>query len=117
VVTSDNPRTEEPSAIVAQILEGVRAGAPREAPVVDVDRRRAIAAAVASARAGQDVVLIAGKGHEDYQIIGKEKIHFSDQEQILVWAESKAPLFGAKGAGADSAGPIDSNSQGAGHGA
>jgi UDP-N-acetylmuramoyl-L-alanyl-D-glutamate--2,6-diaminopimelate ligase len=80
VVTSDNPRTEEPAAIVAQILGGVRAGTPREAPVVEVDRRRAIAAAVASARPGQDVVLIAGKGHEDYQILGKTKIHFDDRE-------------------------------------
>ena len=60
--------------------EGVNAGAVHEPPVVEVDRRRAIAAAVASARAGQDVVLIAGKGHEDYQILGKTKIHFDDRE-------------------------------------
>jgi UDP-N-acetylmuramyl-tripeptide synthetase len=80
VVTSDNPRTEEPRAIVDMVLEGVRAGTPREQPIVEVDRRRAIAAAVAAARPGQDVVLIAGKGHEDYQILGKTKIHFDDRE-------------------------------------
>jgi UDP-N-acetylmuramyl-tripeptide synthetase len=80
VVTSDNPRTEAPQAIVDQILVGMRQSTVREAPLVDVDRRRAIAAAVASGRPGQDVVLIAGKGHEDYQILGKDKIHFDDRE-------------------------------------
>ncbi len=80
VVTSDNPRTERPESIVDMILEGVRAGTPREPPIVEVDRRGAIAAAVRAARPGQDVVLIAGKGHEDYQILGKTKIHFDDRE-------------------------------------
>jgi UDP-N-acetylmuramoyl-L-alanyl-D-glutamate--2,6-diaminopimelate ligase len=80
VVTSDNPRTEEPHAIIDQILVGVRESTVREATLVEVDRRRAIATAVASGRPGQDVVLIAGKGHEDYQILGKEKIHFDDRE-------------------------------------
>jgi UDP-N-acetylmuramyl-tripeptide synthetase len=80
VVTSDNPRTEDPQRIVDMILEGVRAGKNRETPVVEVDRRRAIAAAVRAARIGEDVVVIAGKGHEDYQILGKTKIHFDDRE-------------------------------------
>jgi UDP-N-acetylmuramyl-tripeptide synthetase len=80
VVTSDNPRTEAPAAIVDMILEGVRQGSPHEQPIVEVDRRQAIAAAVRAARPGQDVVLIAGKGHEDYQILGKTKIHFDDRE-------------------------------------
>jgi UDP-N-acetylmuramyl-tripeptide synthetase len=80
VVTSDNPRTEPPAAIVDMILEGVRQGTPREPPMVEVDRRKAIAAAVRAARPGEDVVLIAGKGHEDYQILGKTKIHFDDRE-------------------------------------
>jgi UDP-N-acetylmuramyl-tripeptide synthetase len=81
VVTSDNPRTEDPLKIIDMVLEGVRAATPREKPVVEPDRRRAIAAAVRAARPGQDVVLIAGKGHEDYQILGKQKIHFDDREE------------------------------------
>jgi UDP-N-acetylmuramoyl-L-alanyl-D-glutamate--2,6-diaminopimelate ligase len=80
VVTSDNPRTEEPRSIIDMILEGVRAERPKAEPIVDVDRRAAIRAAVAAAGA-DDVVLIAGKGHEDYQILGKTKIHFDDREE------------------------------------
>jgi len=75
VVTSDNPRTEDPRAIIDQILAGV----PRPF-VVDVDRGRAIRAAISAAVPG-DVVVIAGKGHEDYQIIGTTKHHFDDREQ------------------------------------
>jgi UDP-N-acetylmuramoyl-L-alanyl-D-glutamate--2,6-diaminopimelate ligase len=77
IVTSDNPRSEDPDAIIDMIvpgLEAVRGRWRREA-----DRRAAISRAISSARAG-DVVLIAGKGHEDYQIIGKTKIHFDDRE-------------------------------------
>ncbi len=75
VVTSDNPRTEDPRAILEQILVAV----PRPF-VVDVDRRTAIRAAISEATPG-DVVLIAGKGHEDYQIIGTTKHHFDDREE------------------------------------
>ncbi|MGE0403831.1 MAG: UDP-N-acetylmuramoyl-L-alanyl-D-glutamate--2,6-diaminopimelate ligase [Kofleriaceae bacterium] len=74
VVTSDNPRTEDPRAIIDQILPGV----PRPF-LVEVDRRAAIKAAIAEATPG-DVVVIAGKGHEDYQIIGTTKHHFDDRE-------------------------------------
>jgi murE/murF fusion protein len=75
VVTSDNPRTEDPRAIIDMILPAV------PAPFfVDPDRRVAIRAAVAEATPG-DVLLIAGKGHEDYQILGKKKIHFDDREE------------------------------------
>ncbi len=74
VVTSDNPRTEDPKKIVEDIL----AGGHRTAHV-DVDRARAIDFAIKGALKG-DVILIAGKGHEDYQIIGTEKIHFADGE-------------------------------------
>lgn len=75
VVTSDNPRTEDPHAIIRDILAtGTRAD------YVESDRREAICIAVREARDG-DVILIAGKGHEDYQIIGTEKRHFSDQEE------------------------------------
>jgi UDP-N-acetylmuramoyl-L-alanyl-D-glutamate--2,6-diaminopimelate ligase len=77
VVTSDNPRTEEPD----QILKDVLAGIPSSVgPIVNVDRAVAIREAILSAQPG-DGVLIAGKGHEDYQIIGTEKIHFDDREQ------------------------------------
>jgi len=75
VVTSDNPRTEDPRVILDQILPGV----PRPF-LVEVDRAIAIRAAIAEAVPG-DVVVIAGKGHEDYQIVGTTKHHFDDREQ------------------------------------
>jgi len=75
VVTSDNPRTEEPRAIIADILRGMNA-----APRVEPDRAAAIRLAVAEA-AAEDVVLIAGKGHESYQEIGGARLPFSDLEQ------------------------------------
>jgi UDP-N-acetylmuramoyl-L-alanyl-D-glutamate--2,6-diaminopimelate ligase len=77
VVTSDNPRTEEPRAIVDDILKGVPASASSRVHV-EVDRASAIAWAVERAKPG-DIVLIAGKGHEDYQIIGTEKRQFDDR--------------------------------------
>ena len=76
VVTSDNPRSEEPRAIIEEIVRGLER--PREV-VIEPDRRRAIERAIADARAG-DVLLIAGKGHETYQIVGPETIHFDDRE-------------------------------------
>lgn len=78
IVTSDNPRTEDPQRILADILAGI----PVELPAKQVvcDRAEAIRAAIAQAQPG-DCVLIAGKGHEDYQILGTEKIHFDDREQ------------------------------------
>jgi UDP-N-acetylmuramoyl-L-alanyl-D-glutamate--2,6-diaminopimelate ligase len=80
VVTSDNPRTEDP----AQILKDVVAGISRTDGVeVIADRALAIAHAISIAQAG-DGVLIAGKGHEDYQILGTEKIHFDDREQARI---------------------------------
>jgi len=87
VVTSDNPRTEDPASIVAQIVEGVRRTGTPELPGpgargyhVEVDRRTAIRWAAAAAAAG-DVLLIAGKGHEDYQIVGSTRLHFDDREE------------------------------------
>lgn len=77
VVTSDNPRTEDPEQILQDILAGIEAGAN---PTVMADRAAAIRQAILSAKPG-DGVLIAGKGHEDYQILGTEKIHFDDREQ------------------------------------
>src|SRR5580704_1672878 len=77
IVTSDNPRTEDPRAIIDMILPAV----PKPF-FVDPDRRTAIRAAIAEAVPG-DVVVIAGKGHEDYQILGTTKIHFDDREEAL----------------------------------
>jgi UDP-N-acetylmuramoyl-L-alanyl-D-glutamate--2,6-diaminopimelate ligase len=77
IVTSDNPRTEDPQKILADILEGIP---DTVSPTVEVDRRQAIQQAILQAQAG-DIVLIAGKGHEDYQILGTEKVHFDDREE------------------------------------
>ena len=88
IVTSDNPRTEDPAAIARPVEEGVALGLARisagdaaagaKGYLVELDRRAAIATAIASARPG-DVVLVAGKGHEDYQIVGTEKRPFDDR--------------------------------------
>ncbi|HEY3242017.1 MAG TPA: UDP-N-acetylmuramoyl-L-alanyl-D-glutamate--2,6-diaminopimelate ligase [Phycisphaerae bacterium] len=81
VLTSDNPRTEDPAAIIEEVRAGFgRPGEGRACRIeIDVDRRSAIQRALASAAPG-DTVLIAGKGHEDYQIIGRQKFHFDDVE-------------------------------------
>ncbi|HEX5704404.1 MAG TPA: UDP-N-acetylmuramoyl-L-alanyl-D-glutamate--2,6-diaminopimelate ligase [Pyrinomonadaceae bacterium] len=77
ILTSDNPRTEDPNQILCDAEEGIKkTGKPYEKIA---DRREAIHHAIAQAREG-DLVLIAGKGHEDYQIIGRETFHFDDKE-------------------------------------
>lgn len=78
VVTSDNPRSEEPKAIIQDILAGMPRGSD---PVVLSDRKEAIKAALEMA-GPCDVVVIAGKGHEDVQIIGDRRIHFDDREVV-----------------------------------
>ncbi|HWS86077.1 MAG TPA: UDP-N-acetylmuramoyl-L-alanyl-D-glutamate--2,6-diaminopimelate ligase [Pyrinomonadaceae bacterium] len=77
IATSDNPRTEDPEAILRDVEEGLKSSGRPYLKIVD--RREAIFRAVAEARPG-DIVVIAGKGHEDYQIIGAEKRHFDDRE-------------------------------------
>ena len=78
-VTSDNPRTEDPEAIIAEILPGVEGhGTPYE---VIVNRREAIFRAIDTALPG-DTIVLCGKGHEDYQIIGHEKFHFDEREIV-----------------------------------
>jgi len=96
VLTSDNPRSEDPLEIIAEIEEGVRKTGLKKFSIADFgfpisnlklekgyyvepDRRAAIRLALKLARPG-DLVLIAGKGHEDYQILGPKKIHFDDRE-------------------------------------
>jgi len=80
-VTSDNPRTEDAQAITDEIITGFTPEVSRPR-FVDVDRRKAIERALVDAEPG-DVVLIAGKGHENYQIIGTTKHHFDDVEECL----------------------------------
>ncbi len=75
-VTSDNPRTENPQSIIDETVSGLRAD-EREAVIVEPDRREAIRRAIAEAES-EDVVLIAGKGHEKYQIIGQTRLPFDD---------------------------------------
>lgn len=77
IVTSDNPRNEDPDAIICDIVAGM--GAAKERFSVEPDRARAIQLAVDAASPG-DVVLVAGKGHEDYQTIGSKNVHFDDRE-------------------------------------
>jgi UDP-N-acetylmuramyl tripeptide synthase len=103
VLTSDNPRTEDPLAILNEIEVGAKGagfeklqisarsfedrergtanlkGETRRGYCVESDRREAIRIALRVARPG-DIILIAGKGHEDYQILGTKKIHFDDRE-------------------------------------
>ncbi|MCM0590294.1 MAG: UDP-N-acetylmuramoyl-L-alanyl-D-glutamate--2,6-diaminopimelate ligase [Gloeotrichia echinulata IR180] len=76
VVTSDNPRTEDPERILQDVLAGIP---DTIQPIVNGDRASAIRTAILQAQPG-DGVLLAGKGHEDYQILGTEKIHFDDRE-------------------------------------
>lgn len=84
-LTSDNPRTEDPGAILEEILGGIGG---KDKVRVNADRREAIREALDSLGAG-DCLLVAGKGHEDYQILGTEKRHFSDQEEIAAWMEGR----------------------------
>ena len=107
VVTSDNPRTEDPRAIIDEILPGVRQqgltqvdaeqlGSVSAGKVfaAEPDRRRAIEAGIRAARPG-DTVLIAGKGHETYQVIGQRTIHFDDREEaarVLTQLEAGSKL-------------------------
>ncbi len=101
VITSDNPRTEDPLGIIGEVEEGARSTGRRklldmsaglESPgyIMVPDRREAIRGAIGIARSG-DMVLIAGKGHEDYQILGYEKFHFDDREEA---ASALASLAG-----------------------
>lgn len=79
VVTSDNPRTEDPGQIIDDILAGVKGSKTKK--IVNVNRTEAIAAAMKEAQA-DDIILLAGKGHETYQIFGTEKIHYDEREIV-----------------------------------
>ncbi len=87
IVTSDNPRSEDPALIIEQIVSGFPPGLTSYR--VEQEREKGIAAGINIAKKG-DIVIIAGKGHEDYQILGKDVIHFDDYEVV-------AGLVGRKG--------------------
>ncbi len=83
VLTSDNPRSEDPLAIIAEVEAGMAAAPEPRAKLHTIpDRRRAIEAALGMARTG-DLVLVAGKGHEDYQLVGGRRLHFDDREAVM----------------------------------
>ena len=77
IVTSDNPRTEDPQEIIREIAAGLQ----KDNHVIQPDRAKAIEIAVQNAEK-DDIIVIAGKGHETYQIIGREKRHFDDREAV-----------------------------------
>ena len=84
IFTSDNPREEDPNEIINDILKGVKTKDNYE---VVVDRKEAIHRAI-SIMQKDDIVLLLGKGHENYQIIGTEKHHLDDAEEVLNYKES-----------------------------
>ncbi|MDH5287319.1 MAG: UDP-N-acetylmuramoyl-L-alanyl-D-glutamate--2,6-diaminopimelate ligase [Betaproteobacteria bacterium] len=88
VITSDNPRSEDPAAIAMAIAQGVRAAGNRHWRL-EADRAKAIRVALADAAAG-DVVLVAGKGHEDYQERGGERVPYSDLEEVRAALRERA---------------------------
>ncbi len=88
IVTSDNPRTEEPGAIIEDILAGM---ADTNTPFKVIENRReAIGWAIENAKP-EDVIILAGKGHETYQIVGKEKRHFDEREIVRDFLGEKRP--------------------------
>lgn len=84
ILTSDNPRTEDPQKIMDDMLVGVT----KDNYEVELDRRTAIHKGLDMLK-GNDILLILGKGHEDYQILGRERIHFDDKEEVEKYINSK----------------------------
>src|SRR5699024_12522324 len=84
-VTSDNPRTEEPEAIIRDILPGLEGTAAQV--VVEPDRRAAIRRALSLAKPG-DTVVLAGKGHETYQEVGTRVLHLDEREEVAAYFAS-----------------------------
>ncbi len=82
IITSDNPRTEDPDKIIEDIITGINESIEDlDTLIIESDREKAISLAASIAEKG-DIIVIAGKGHEDYQILGTEKIHFDDKEIV-----------------------------------
>ncbi len=87
IVSSDNPRTEDPESIIDDIMEGIDTSTN---VYREPDRRQAIELALSNA-GRDDVILIAGKGHETYQVIGDTRIHFNDREIVEEWIADRMP--------------------------
>jgi UDP-N-acetylmuramoyl-L-alanyl-D-glutamate--2,6-diaminopimelate ligase len=81
IVSSDNPRDEDPHAIIADVLEGMK-GRGRCQVITEPDRARAVVLALKKAKEG-DIVLLAGKGHEDYQVLAGGKIHLDERDIVF----------------------------------
>jgi len=80
IVSSDNPRAEDPEAIIADVLEGMKKS--RAQIFTEADRTKAVVLALKKAREG-DTVLLAGKGHEDYQVLAEGKVHLDEREIVM----------------------------------
>lgn len=89
VITSDNPRTESPKSIADAIIAGQQ---KQLSAVIELSREKAIATAIEQA-AAEDIVLVAGKGHEDYQVVGDKRTIFSDQAVCRKFLEARAAGF------------------------
>ncbi|MEM0951310.1 MAG: UDP-N-acetylmuramoyl-L-alanyl-D-glutamate--2,6-diaminopimelate ligase [Cyanobacteria bacterium P01_H01_bin.74] len=87
MITSDNPRTEDPQQIITDVISGIERFDP-SAMVVEVDRKLAIHQAIDMATEN-DIIVIAGKGHEDYQILSTETIHFDDREVVQSYIQQR----------------------------
>ena len=85
IFTSDNPRTENPQKIMDDIIAGVN----KDNYEIELDRRKAIHKALNMIKEN-DIVLILGKGHEDYQILGHQKVHLDDAEEVEKYNQSKS---------------------------
>lgn len=94
VLTSDNPRSEKPEAILDEMERGMR-DVPKERYTRVADRRAAISNAIAEA-SPDDVIVIAGKGHETYQVVGDEVIHFDDREEAELALKKRIDKFAGK---------------------
>jgi UDP-N-acetylmuramoyl-L-alanyl-D-glutamate--2,6-diaminopimelate ligase len=81
ILTSDNPRSEDPLSIIDDILAGIP-DSQRNSVEIEPDRAKAVSLGISFAKSG-DVVLLAGKGHENYQIVGSQRKHFDDREEVL----------------------------------
>jgi UDP-N-acetylmuramoyl-L-alanyl-D-glutamate--2,6-diaminopimelate ligase len=93
VVTSDNPRSEDPQQIITDVLAGIKSLNSGNV-FVEIDRESAIRLALKEARK-EDLVVVAGKGHEDYQILADKTIHFDDREVVCtIMNELKAQKVG-----------------------
>ncbi|HSP34130.1 MAG TPA: UDP-N-acetylmuramoyl-L-alanyl-D-glutamate--2,6-diaminopimelate ligase, partial [Thermoanaerobaculia bacterium] len=94
ILTSDNPRSEDPDAILDESEKGIK-GVPKNIYARIADRRESIARTIGSASAN-DVIVIAGKGHETYQVVGDQVIHFDDKEEAELALKKRSEKVGTK---------------------